>query len=307
MPYLVQKVIKGKKYFYLVSAAKISGKAKQFQFYLGAKKPGAKEIERYSKVLKQRVKSFLASKDPLLTIISEGDLSKLESAKKIYGKILKQSPSARKNYYEWFITTYTYDSNAIEGSTLSLRETAMVLFEGISPQGKSMKDVIAAENHKKAFDFLLSYKGDITKQLILKLHKILTAKILNPPESGKLRKVQVYVSGAEEIPPKPRDVEPQLSALLKWHKANKKKYHPVVVAAYFHSAFELIHPFIDFNGRTGRLLLNFILMKNKYPPIDIRNKEKLGYYSAIRASVKGNIKPLAELVIKYLKEIAERV
>ncbi len=303
MPFVVEKIIKGRKYFYLASAIKRREKIKQFQIYLGSRKPMRKEVERYSKILQQRMKSFVSAQDPLLSILSKEDLADLEKSKNWYKKLSKQSPAARENYYEWFITTYTYDSNAIEGSTLSLRETAMVLFEGVSPQGKSLADVRGAENHKRAFDWILKQKGDVNKQFILKLHKILTAGILKPHESGKFREVQVYVRGAEEIPPKPKDVEPQLKELFKWYKANKKKYHPAIVASYFHTAYELIHPFIDFNGRSGRLLLNFILMKNGYPPIDIRNNEKQKYYAAIRASLHGNLKQFIDLVMKYLREV----
>jgi len=302
MSYLVKKNIKGKAYFYLVSSIKIAGKSKKFQFYIGAKEPSTQKIREYSAMLKRRVEDFVLKTDPLLTIISKSNLRELEKVKKWYARLSAQSPAVRENYYEWFITTYTYDSNAIEGSTLTLRETAMVLFEGISPSGRPLRDVLAAENHKKAFDWLLRYKGDINKQFILRLHKILTTGILYPDESGKIRRVQVYIRGAKEIPPKPEDVVPQLKASLKWYNANKKKYHPAVIAARFHTAFEKVHPFVDFNGRTGRLLLNFILLKNGYPPIDIRNKDKQRYYDAIKAAINEDIKPTVRLVVNYLKE-----
>ncbi len=176
-----------------------------------------------------------------------------------------------------------------------------MLFEGTSPPNRPLRDVLAAQNHKKAFDFVLAYKGDINKQFILKLHRILTAGILRREESGKLRKVQVYVRGSDTIPPKPKDVQTDLRDLLKWYKSNKRKYHPAITASYFHCAFEGIHPFVDFNGRSGRLLLNFILLKNGYPPVDIRNRDRRRYYDAIRSALKGNLKPFVLLASKYLK------
>ncbi len=90
---------------------------------------------------------------------------------------------------------------------------------------------------------------------------------------------------------------------MNWYKRNKKKYHPVILASYFHATFESIHPFTDFNGRTGRLLLNFILLKNGFPAIDMKNKDKLKYYEALYKAQKGNLKLLVSLVMKYLKEI----
>lgn len=307
MSYLVKKKIRGKGYFYLVSSVKIGGKAKKFQIYIGAKKPTAAKLKKYSSLLKHRVESYVSKIDPLVTIIPKTELKMLEKVKNSYKKFLKQSPTVIENYYEWFVTTYTYNSNAIEGSTLTLRETSMLLFDGISPSGRPLSDVLAAQNHKKAYDWILTYRGNINKQFILKLHKILTKGILYPSESGKIRKVQVYIRGAKEIPPKPEEVDARLKALLKWYKANKKKYHPAVVASYFHTAFERVHPFVDFNGRTGRLLLNFILLKNDYPPIDIRNKGKQRYYGAIIASVEGNLNPFVKLVIKYLKKTVELI
>ncbi len=306
MPHLIKKKVKGKEYFYLASSVKVSGKTKKFQVYIGSKKPLEKELRKYSAVLKRRVNGFALKSDPLLSIISEKESKDLESIKRAYKRLLKQSPAVKENYYEWFITTYTYDSNAIEGSMLSLRETALVLFEGLSPPGRPMRDIIAAENHKKSFDWMLSYKMGIDKRFILKLHKILTSGVLSPLESGKLRKFQVYVRGAEEIPPKPEEVELKLGELIKWYKINKTKYHPIVLASYFHSMFEKIHPFVDFNGRTGRLLLNFILLKHGYPPVDIRNKDKQRYYNAIRSAIVGNFKPFVALAIKYVKETGEK-
>jgi len=306
MAYLVKKRIGRKSYFYLVTSVKIRGKVKKFQVYVGTRRPSAAQRVSRSAELKKRILEFTRKVDPLAAVLSKSDIAAAEKAKKWYRWLSAQSPTVRQNYYEWFVTTYTYDSNAIEGSTLTLRETGLVLFEGISPPGRPLRDIRAAENHKRAFDWLLAYKGDVSKQLVLKLHKILTAGILPSEESGRLRRVQVYIRGAKEVPPRPAEVEPQLVGLLKWYKANKKRYHPVVLAAHFHAVFEKIHPFVDFNGRTGRLLLNFILMKAGYPPLDIRNKDRQRYYAAIRTAIGGELRPFVRLIIKYPRETAER-
>lgn len=302
MAYLVRKEIRGKGYFYLVSSVRVGGRSKKFQRYLGPKKPSARELRRHSVALRRRVQEELRRRDPLLTLPSKAELKRLERVKRAYRDRLRQSPAVRENYYEWFITTYTYDSNAIEGSKLTLQETGMVLFESIAPPGRPLRDVRAAENHKKAFDWMVSCSGDLRMEFVLKLHRILTDGILPPSEAGRLRRVQVYVRGAEDVPPPPGDVEPQLRRLLQWYKANKRRYHPVVTAACVHVAFERTHPFVDFNGRSGRLLLNFVLLKHGYPPVDIRHRERLRYYRALRAAMGGDIGPFVNLVAGCLQE-----
>ena len=117
----------------------------------------------------------------------------------------------------------------------------------------------------------------------------------------KLRDVQVFVRGSEINPPPPEVVEMELKELLKWYHRNKQRYHPIVVAGYFHIAFEGIHPFIDFNGRVGRLILNFILKKNFYPFADIKVEDRIEYLKAINDGLKGDLRPFIKLLIKCLR------
>jgi Fic family protein len=105
------------------------------------------------------------------------------------------------------------------------------------------------------------------------------------------------------FPPKPTEVTPKMTALLTWYTKNKKRLHPLILASYIHSEFEKIHPFIDGNGRVGRLLMNFILHKNKYPMINIPNSTKYKYYEALeKAQTKNNLRPFVKLLIDLLKE-----
>jgi len=308
MSYHREKIIKDKKYHYLEKNVRTNGKWKKFSIYIGKRNLSKKQIQflkrKYSKVLDRRVNSYLKSIDPLLNLLSDRQIKKLEEIKQKYGKDYKKMPpEGKQRYYEWFITQFTYNTSAIEGSTVTLRETGMILFDKITPSGKTLHEVREIENHKKAFDFILSYKGDITKNFVLKIHKILTTDILSKENSGKFRKVQVYIRGVETVPPKPQEVGKEFKKLMNWYKTGKKKYHPVIVASYFHSAFEGIHPFIDFNGRTGRLLLNFILMKNEFPTVDIKNKDRMKYYDALQKAQKGNLEPFVNLIVRYIEEI----
>jgi Fic family protein len=169
-----------------------------------------------------------------------------------------------------------------------------------------MREINETLNHKKAFDFILNYKGDITKEFICELHKIVVKDTLKPeliPQIGCFRNIQVYIRGTKWLPPKPADVPKEMKSLLFWYSNNKEKLHPLILSAYFHTGFETIHPFIDGNGRTGRLLMNFILHKNNLPMINIPNSIKHKYYEALEsAQIKGDLKPLAKLLFDILTD-----
>jgi Fic family protein len=119
--------------------------------------------------------------------------------------------------------------------------------------------------------------------------------------------VRVYVRGAGFVPPDPEYVDKEFKRLMLWYRANKKRYHPVVVAAYFHHVFESIHPFRDGNGRVGRLLLNFILRKNSLPMINIKYKNRNKYYTALEAGNKGDLKLMSDLIIEYLEQTEDSI
>jgi Fic family protein len=127
----------------------------------------------------------------------------------------------------------------------------------------------------------------ISKELILKLHELVTQNTLKPElnnQIGKYRTLQVYIRGTNWLPPKPQDVAREMGSLLSWYSKNKNKLNPVILAAYFHSGFETIHPFVDGNGRVGRLLMNLILNQKNYPMINIPNSQKYIYYEALEES-----------------------
>ena len=312
MVYLEKKKIGRETYFYLVKNVRLKGKFKKFRIYLGKGEIPKGELKRsrlkYSKILGKRADDYLASKDPLSGLLTKKEIEDLDNIKKNYKKIYKKIPKEiRKKHYEDFLIRFTYNTNAIEGSTITLNETKLILLDKITPPNRTLREVKEVENHKKAFDFVFNHKGDMTKNFVLKTHCILTDEILPKETSGKFRKVQVVITGVEKRPPKPEHVNSDFKQLLKWYNKNKKKYHPVVLTSYFHSAFEGIHPFVDFNGRAGRLLLNFILMKRGYPIIDIKNKDRLRYYESLERAQDDNVKPLVELTVKYLKEELSRI
>jgi len=180
------------------------------------------------------------------------------------------------------IIEWTYNSNAIEGNTLTLSETKVVL-EGITIGGKSVVEHLEAINHRDAILFLESIvdrQENISEWNIRNLHQIILKDIDNL-NAGKYRIENVLISGAKHIPPDYLMVPVQMQKLVYEDNREWTQYHPVVRAALLHGEFVKIHPFIDGNGRTARLLLNLVLMSNGYPPIVIKKESRLAYYEAL--------------------------
>lgn len=180
------------------------------------------------------------------------------------------------------IIEWTYNSNAIEGNTLTLSETKVVL-EGITIGGKSVVEHLEAINHRDAILFLeniVDRQEDISEWNIRNLHQIILKDIDNL-NAGKYRMENVLIGGAKHIPPDYLMVPVLMQKLVYEDNREWIHYHPVVRAALLHGEFVKIHPFIDGNGRTARLLLNLVLMSNGYPPIVIKKESRLAYYDAL--------------------------
>ncbi|MEK6889923.1 MAG: Fic family protein [Nanoarchaeota archaeon] len=294
MAYTEIKQVKSRKYSYRVQSVRNGKEVNKKRVYLGVDLNEAELIEKEKEADKKL--------NLLSTLLSNEEEKELHKLKKLY---LSQSKENLENRYEAFISLFTYDSTNIEGNTLTLQETSQLLFENITPR-KSLREINEVVNHKKAFDYLLEEKEDVSKKIILKLHELVTKDTLKEEllsQVGKYRKLQVFIRGVNWLPPKPEEVSKEMQILLSWYSKNKNTLHPLILTAYFHSAFETIHPFIDGNGRVGRLLMNFILRKNKYPMINIPNKSKYIYYAVLEsAQVKGDLRPLVKFLFDLMKQ-----
>ncbi|MGB1248403.1 MAG: Fic family protein [Chitinophagales bacterium] len=183
---------------------------------------------------------------------------------------------------------YTYESNKIEGNTLTLQETNLVVHKGLTISGKSMQEHLEAINHIEAIDYikdLATKKIEISEREILAIHHLILMKI-DSSYAGKYRNVSVVITGSTHLPPQPYLVPKQMEDLLLWYIENKNKLHPVVLAAEMHLRLVTIHPFIDGNGRTSRLLMNLIMIKHGYPIANIKgdDENRMKYYSALEKS-----------------------
>jgi Fic family protein len=202
---------------------------------------------------------------------------------------------------EQFVVEYTYNSNAIEGNTLTLRETDLVL-RGLTIDQKPLKDHMEVVGHKEAFEFvseLVKDKVPMSESIIKQIHYLVLAD--KRDDRGVYRRVPVRIMGAQHEPVQPYLIQPKMEQLL--NDFAESTEHIVTKLARFHIEFESIHPFIDGNGRTGRLLVNSEFMKAGFPPINIKFADRIAYYNAFdEYHIKHNFSAMENLFARYVNE-----
>ena len=293
--YIEKKKIKGKIYLYLKVSVRVGNKIKTKTIaYLG-KEPMTK------KQIKEKIASIPKSKIELvkeelkkgveninIQFLTKIQLQKVTEIKKDFIKKLKRlDKKLLEDMFKDFKTYYIYNTNAIEGNTLSLEETNLLLNENKSPENKDLREIYDHTNEKETFDFLLEKKHS---KLLKKIDKRI----------GYFRKHNVRIFGDYFKTTAAKYIHIDIKILLKWYQKNKKKIHPLILAAIFHEKFERIHPFYDGNGRTGRMLMNLILLKNNLPPLIIKNRIRKKYYDVLSDGHKADFTSLDP---KYYKQI----
>lgn len=234
----------------------------------------------------------------------EYDFNIIDSLKEKIDKYRPFSKQLADSLHEKLVVEWTYNSNAIEGNTLTMSETKVVL-EGITIGGKTMVEHLETINHRDAILFiedLVSNKEQISEWNIRNIHSLILKEIDNK-NAGRYRTENVLISGAKHIPPKHYEITDLMQELIEEYHSNWEGYHPVVRATLLHGEFVKIHPFIDGNGRTARLLLNFELMRNGYTPIIIKNEDRAKYYEVLDiAHTTMNYEPFIKLVSELVVE-----
>ena len=200
----------------------------------------------------------------------------IDAYRPLEGEMLKQT----REYYR---VGLTWSSNAIEGNTLTESETKILLEDGITVGGKPLRDIYEAVGHGEAYDYMFSLicSGEITEENIRELHRLFYQQI-DKDNAGQWRKVPIFVSGTTYAFPLPDKLQGEISALAEWIKTERDNYHPVEFAALLHLKFVTIHPFIDGNGRTARLLCNLALLQCGYLPVIVPPILKAEYNDYIR-------------------------
>lgn len=232
---------------------------------------------------------------------AENLLSQIDGKKQLLDSLRPFTQGELERLNEEFVTEYTYNSNAIEGNTLTLRETDMVL-RGLTIDKKPLSHHLEAIGHKEAFDYVVSLvqqNEPLTERIIKEIHYLVLAD--KKEDRGVYRRIPVTIMGAAHEPVQPYLIQPKMEQLLSDYSNDEA--HIVSRLARFHIEFEAIHPFIDGNGRTGRLLVNLELMKAGFPPIDIKFADRVSYYNAFdEYHVKHNLGAMEQLFAKALNE-----
>ena len=320
MVYIYRKKIGNKEYFYLrTSIRKASKLVVKDIAYLGNDFSKIKEkIDKlpssYSKKIKKSYKSidkFIESNYYLNKVkemklkknkyFSKNALSEIEACKVHWDKAFNKTDETTKHeVFQDFLVEFAYNSTGIEGNTISLKEVQNLLIEDLTPKNKTLREIYDLKNTQKVFFELLESPDEkINHDLICEVHD----KLLKDIDSRKgyrvkdvrLRKVRFKST------PTPY-VLTDMKILLEWYKENEKKLHPLVLASLFHHKLEKIHPFMDGNGRTGRMLMNYILMQKDYPPVILRKKNRPQYIEKLNKADKSG---LTEAETKHYNQLLE--
>lgn len=211
------------------------------------------------------------------------------------------------SYEQAFEIEYTHNSTAIEGNTLTLMETKLVLEDGISVGGKSLREIYESVNHQKAYRYIKDCiaKGlHLDEKIVKDIHAMLMENIM---VGGVYRNVDVYISGAQHTPPTPSEMYKQVKNFYSDLLWKVSKLNQIELAAWTHTEFVKIHPFPDGNGRTSRLIMNYQLMTSGFPPISIAKENRLEYFNTLEAyAIEGNLAPFAEMIAELTDRQLDR-
>ncbi len=233
----------------------------------------------------------MESEKKLEVFLSKEKLNKIEKISEDFNKKLKfLDEKTRDDMFNDFLIVYAYNTNAIEGNTFTLRDTDLLLNKGITPSGKSLREINDHLNAKEVFNLILRKKISISHKSIIKIHSMLMKNI--DKRVGDYRKDNVRVFGATFETSRAEYVRIDMDILLKWYKKNRRMLHPLILAAVFHHKFEKIHPFYDDNGRTGRLISNAILFQNGIPMLVVPDAQRKRYYASLAAADKTGLDKL---------------
>ena len=301
MVYIYKKPIGNKNYYYLRASEKKGKKLITKDIaYLGNSienvKLSLEKISKYKAEIRKSYKtinSFLESNHFLEKVkklkLKKNTLLKektdeIEACNLHYHNVFdKLDELSKKEIFKNYIIEFAYNTASIEGNTISLEEARNLLNEGITPKDKTLREVYDLQNTEKVFFEILNSKLDneLEHGFIIWVHDRLLENI-DERKGYRTTDIRVIRSNFEASPGK--YVKTDMDLLIKWYNNNRNKFHPLILAASFHHKFERIHPFMDGNGRTGRMIMNFILLKNRLPPTIIRKKTRKEYLEALRES-----------------------
>src|SRR3989338_14340 len=301
----------GKTYFYIAKNFRVGlNKWKKIRRYVGKEEPTKSQIAKIAEEIENeaREKGLIKHRSKY-EYLTDQEAEVIEDIRQQFKQfILKLPKESASKYIEDFLIRFTYNSNAIEGNRLSLRDTHLILQQNIVPQDATTYEYNEVLNTKNCMEFIKEYKGDFNKTFVLKVQELLT-KNTKVTLVGKYRDHNVIITGSPHKPPLYSEVSGLMEKLFIWYNNNKNKFHPIELACRIHSEFTRIHPFADGNGRTARIISNFILKKNGYPMFFIDVKDRRKYYEALDKSDAGNersfVKLIFDIIINQLKSVSK--
>ncbi len=238
----------------------------------------------------EKAQKFKLKQDPLL----KEKTNEIEACKIHYDRVFNKLPEiTKKEIFKNYVIEFAYNTASIEGNTINLEEARNLLNGGITPKDKELREVYDLQNTEKVFFELLNtlVKSQLNHDLITDIHDKLLERI-DERKGYRTTDIRVFHSNFDATPGK--YVKTDMDLLLKWFKENERKMHPLVLAIVFHHKFEKIHPFSDGNGRTGRMIINYILLRNNLPPMIVHKKSRREYLEAMREADESSIWKLDE-------------
>ena len=284
-------------YYVLAHNVRKGSKVVQRTKYLGKKIPPKARLEQ----LENEFLKELSGKR--YKYLSAEDIEAIDKTRLDYNDGLNKLSSLEKNKkFQEFMIRYTYDSSKLSGVDVTLRQTYLILKDGIVPKGfKNLKTVKEIENHEKGIVAITNYTGKLDLSFLKKLHKILFSGV-DDVVAGKLRselKRDVRIGGTAYVPPKWNELDKELDTFFKWYSSVNRKLHVIELAALIHLKLISLQPFADGNSRLSRLIMNWVLWKRKYPLIDIRIEDLENYYNVLdKYQIEHKEKPF----VKYIKK-----
>ncbi len=298
------KKINNKEYEYLVESFRLpDGKLKKAEVLVKSmgREKDKKTLSR--KILEKKKKEFLKymlSTYETDAIFSEEEFEKIENIRVEYINLLKNVPNqAKKDLFDRFTANFTYESNSLEGNSLTLKDVNIIMFENISIKGKDLREIYETRNSREVVEKIIKGKFKVTEKDIIEMHKILCRDL--DISLGYKKFPNVLIGKKIELTP-PEKVESEMRKLIAWYNENKSKIHPLKLASLFHGKFQQIHPFEDGNGRVGRFIINVILTENKYPPLIIRKSQRISYLTALEKFDKKYPTSLERFILEKFKE-----
>lgn len=307
MPIKKRKV-KGKTYFYFEKNIRIGENSwKTFSIYIGSKKPNTVQLKVLRKKLDKTVSSYLKKEiqKPGTQYIDVKTALKLEKIRTAHKKLLVALDTAsRENYLKRQRERFITNTNAIEGSQLTLEQTKKILElkKQYEAQDREELEVVNMEKCLGLYDELILQKIDLDMKIILRFHMLLL-KVIPDYEgyAGVWRPVNVYIRGSKYDFPTWKDIPELMKDLLRWYDANKNERHPVELASIFHAKFVTIHPFADGNGRMARLLMNYILQLHGFPFTDIPFSKRDEYFNTQEEGHFGKYRSFVKFLVNEIK------